>query len=105
MIIEKIGNDRRTKLQMTLEKLTSSFSKRGVAFVITAHSEYVGQIIILVTGKKGTVQKTLVVIYNQKSLYWEAYNDGYVFHMDSISEISTIIKSKINNLSALLLKV
>ena len=90
---------------MSLEKLTSSYSKRGIACVLTAHSEYVGEITILVTGKKGTVQKTILIIYDKTTQYWEGYNDGYVFKMDSLTEISTIIKSKIQNLAALLLKV
>lgn len=105
MLITPINSDGRTKLLMTLEKVTSSFNKRGIAFVSTAHSEYVGEIIMIVTGKKGTVQKTIVVVYNELSTYWEGYNDGYKFEMDSLTELSTIIKSKLNNLSALLLKV
>ncbi len=105
MIITPINTDGRTKLRMALEKVTNSFSKRGIAFVSTAHSEYVGEVIIIVTGKKGTVQKTIVIIYNPLTQYWEGFNDGYKFEMDSLSELSTIVKSKIQNLSALLLKV
>ncbi len=90
---------------MALEKVTNSFVKRGISFVTTAHSEFVGEIIMIVTGKKGTVQKTIVIVYNQKDEYWEGYNDGYIFKMDSLSEISTLVKSKLQNLSALLLKV
>ncbi len=105
MIIDKIPTDERTKLLMVLYKLTSSYSKRGVSFVINAHSEYVGDITILVTGKLGTAQKSVVLVYNQLTSEWEGYSDGYVFKMLTLNELSTIIKSKINNLSTLLLKI
>jgi hypothetical protein len=105
MIINQINNDGRTKLLMSLTKLTNSFSKRGTAIVIIAHSEYVGEVILIVTGKKGTVQKSIVVVYNHKTEYWEGYNDGYMFEMNSLSEISSLIKSKISGLYTVLSKV
>jgi len=105
MIIEPIQKDLKAKFQLSLEKLTQSYSKRGVSFVITAESEYVGSIIILVTGKLGTVQKTIIVIYNQKTEEWEAYSEGYCFKMLTLSDISSVIKTKITKLSNLLTKI
>ncbi len=105
MIIERVGTDGRTKLLLALNKLTSSFTKRGVSFIITAHSEFVANINLTVSGKLGSTSKTIIVVYNQASLEWEGYCDGYIFKMSSLNEISTVIKSKINRLSALLLKV
>lgn len=105
MIIEQVKNDGRTKLRMTLEKLTNSFQKRNVAFVINAHSEFVGSITLIVTGKKGSAQKDIILVFNQKTEEWEGFSDGYCFKLLSISEISTVIKSKIQNLSTVLTKI
>ena len=105
MIIEQTNNDTRTNLKLTLDKLTKSFSKRSVAFIANAHSGEIGEITIIVTGKKGSVQKTIIVILNQSTNEWEAYCDGTKFILLGIGEISTIVKSLVNNLSALLLKV
>jgi len=105
MIIEKVGNDGRTQLMIALNKLTSSLVKRNVSFVINTHSEFVGTINLIVTGKLGSAQKTIVIIYNHTSGEWEGYSDGYLFRMLLLNELSTVLKSKINKLSVLLHKV
>lgn len=105
MIIEQINSSARDSFQLSLDKFSKSFAKRGVSFIVLAHSEFVGQITILVTGKRGTAEKTIVLVYNQKTLEWEAYCDGYLFKMLALNEISSVIKSHISKLSTLLLKI
>jgi hypothetical protein len=105
MQIEPISTDGRTKLMMTLQKLTNSLSKRNVIFMLNTHSEYIGNITLTVTGKVGSAQKTVVIVYNQLTTEWEAYCDGYIFKMVSLTELTLMLKSKINKLSVLLKKV
>lgn len=105
MITEKINDDGRTKLRMSLSKLTSSFAKRGIAFVIDTYSEHVGMIQILITGKRGTVQKTLVVVYNTATNEWEVYSDQWVNKLLVLGEISTPIKTVIARLNTLVTKI
>ena len=54
---------------MVLEKLISSQTKRGVSFVVSAHSEHIGAIQLFVTGKKGSAQKNIVIVYINNGIY------------------------------------
>jgi len=105
MIIEQIPNDKRTKLQTALYSVTNSFARRGVSFVISAESELVATFILQVSGKRGMVQKTFVLIYNQLNEEWEIYQEGYVYKMTVLSEMSTLIKSKIQALHTIVSKL
>jgi hypothetical protein len=105
MIIEQIPNDNRLKLQLAIDKCTKSYAKRGVSFIINAESEYVGSLTLIVTGKKGSVQKPFSIIFNQASQEWEAYSEGYVYKMTSLSEIGILIRSKTQKLTTILSKI
>ncbi len=105
MIIEAINKSGRDSLKLRLESLTRSMSKRGIAFVISVESEFVASITILVTGKLGTVQKTIVLIYNETYGEWQAFSEGVICKMYDLSEIVALLKSKINKLNSLLLKI
>lgn len=104
MVIE---NDKEgsLKLRLALSKLTKSYSRRGVAFVISAHSKYVANLTMLVTGKRGTAQKSFVIIYDEVTEEWVAYSDGYSYRMLSLSEISMLVKNKIQKLHTVLTKI
>lgn len=105
MLIEKVNDSDRTKLQMALEKYTNSFSKRNVAFVCTAHAGTVANVIMFVTGKRGTVQKDLVIIFDKETEDWICYSEGVSYQMGSLSDISILIKNKIQKLSTILTKI
>jgi hypothetical protein len=105
MIIERVNESGRTKFRHSLEKLTNSFARRNVAFVINTHSEFVGNIHIYVTGRRGTAQKTIVIVYNENTGDWEAFADGYKYIMITLSEISTIVKNRIQKLNTVLSKI
>lgn len=105
MIIEKVDSAGRAKLQLALESYTHSFAKRNVAFVNMAHSKTVGSIRLIVTGRRGSAQKDFVVMYNKKTEQWDTYSEGVKYSIDSLTEIATIIKSKIQKLAILLGKI
>lgn len=104
MQIEKVDVTKRDKLRRALETNLSSYNKRGISFVIQAHSGYVGTVTILVSGKRGIAQKNLTIVFNEAIQQWEIIADGYIARIDTISEIKTIVKSKIQKLSTLLVK-
>jgi AAA+ ATPase superfamily predicted ATPase len=105
MIIEQIPGSDRTKLRTTLESLTRSYQRRGVSFVITTESDKVGLITLIVNGKRGIAQKNFIILFNEATSEWEAYSEGVVCKLLVLSELSTFIKSKIQNLSTLLSKI
>lgn len=103
MIIEKIGEDQRSKLRLSLIKLCQQ--RRGVSFVVTTESEKVGNIQLTVTGKNGSSVKNIIVTFNEATSEWEVYSDGYVYKMSVISDITTVLKQKVSKLSAILSKI
>jgi hypothetical protein len=105
MIIEKINDSERTKLLLNLDKLTKSLARRNVAFVITANSKYVGAVTLLVTGKRGTAQKVFNLVYDKTAEEWQLFSDGYVYKLLSLSEISLILKNRIQKLHTVLTKI
>lgn len=105
MIIERVDEAKRSSFRVSLEKLTNSFARRNVAFVINVHSEFVGNIHIYVTGRRGTAQKTIVLVYNQTTSEWEAFCDGYKYVLLSLSEISILVKNRVAKLNTVLSKI
>jgi len=105
MIITNIPNNERNKLFMSLEANMSSFRKRSIFYVITAHSESIACININVSGKKGNVSKELCIIYDNINMYWNVYSEGKVYSLISLSEISSIVRSIIATLSVVVNKI
>lgn len=105
MLITQTNFSGQSKFYMSLVKLTNSYRKRGVSFGIHAHSEFVANLTIVVTGKYGTGQKDIVVLYNDVTKNWEAYSQGYKYDMTSLSELSTLIKTRIAKLNTVLSKI
>lgn len=105
MLITQTNFSGQAKLFMSLVKFTNSFQRRGITFGIHAHSEYIANLTIVVTGKYGTAQKDIVIIFNESTATWEAYSEGYKYEMLLLSEISTLIKTRIQKLNTILSKI
>jgi hypothetical protein len=105
MIITKIDDSIRTKLQYALQKYLNSISRRNITFVIYAQTDKIANIELIVTGKKGTATKSITLIYSDIDVEWTAYADGYSYSMLSLSEITTICKNFVQNLNTILTKL
>lgn len=105
MIIEQVDQSKRNKLYLSLTKYVASYSRRSVVFIITAQSEYVANLEIFITGKRGTAQKSITICYNETKVLWEAYCDGYKYTMLSLSEITNLAKTQIAKLTTILTKL
>jgi hypothetical protein len=103
MIIENITSN--TTLRLALDKVTRSQVKRGVSILINTESDEVGTVTVMVSGKRGTAQKIIMVTYNPVTMEYTAYSAGKKYTLLDLSEISTVTKGIINNLSTTLLKV
>lgn len=104
MAIVKVNAAERDKLYRSLNTYCQSFTRRGVSFTVQAHSGFIGSIDIRVNGKRGMGTKNIVVIFDNLLEEWVAISDGYEFHMLSLSEITNMIRSKIQALSTLVTK-
>lgn len=105
MIIENIPNSEINKLYVSIYANMSSFRKRSISFIISAHSNTVASIILYVTGKRGTVTKDFVLIYDTVLLEWNIYCEGKKYIIASLSEISTIVKTMLTQMSTTVTKI
>jgi hypothetical protein len=105
MLIEQVDSSKRSKLMLELEKMLRAIQKRGVTSFVNAHTGEVANITIIVTGRKGTIQKSIVVVYNKIEKEWQLFSDGAVFTLNSFSEINTLVRSTVQRLSTLLSRI
>jgi len=105
MIITKIDRSSQGKLYNNLFSYVSSFRRRGVSISIFAHSGLAANIIIRATGLKGTPEKNIVVVFNSTADEWIAYSEGTQYNLISLSEITIIIKNRIQKLHTLTSKL
>ena len=106
MKIVKIQSDDKTQLQALLSKVISSFSGKYVTFAIQSQSGDVGSILMTISGRRGMVQKSVVVVRSKDDEYeWYAYTNGYQFNLSKITELSSVIKSQIQTALTVLTKI
>lgn len=96
-----IPKDKSNQLFMAIEKNISSFRKRNISYVINAHSDDLATIILMVTGKKGTATKDIILRYDIIN-DWQLYVSGEKYILTSFSEISTIMRTLIQQMSVTL---
>ena len=101
MLIENINKSQTLRFRNLLDSLSKSFSKRGVSFIVTASSETSGNILMQVSGHGGVASKNIYVYYNESNLEYVALCDDKRYFLSDITEISTIIKSKVQQLSTI----
>lgn len=105
MIIENIPNAEINKLYLSIYANLNSIAKRGITFVINPHSNKVAVVILYVTGKRGTVTKDFVIIYDDILLYWNIYSEGKKYTITSLSELPSIIKTMLTKMSTTVTKI
>lgn len=105
MLINRVNKSRQGKFFKTLYGHAQSFIKRGVSINVTAHSEYVANIILRVNGLNGTAEKNIIVVYDTAANEWVAYCDGISYRLVGLSDISIVIKNRISKLSTLVSKI
>lgn len=105
MIVKTITSGAIQKLYLAIDANLSSFRKRSMLYTISAHSENVAGVMLYVTGKKGTVVKELILIYNLETLMWDIYSEGKIYSINSLSEISAIVRTMIQTMAVTVNKI
>ena len=105
MIIETIPNSEINRLYTSIYANMSSFRKRSISFIISPHSNSVASVILYVTGKRGTVTKDFVLIYDSLILEWNVYSEGKKFIITSLNELPSIINNMIQKMSTTVTKI
>lgn len=105
MEIINVGTAPQTNLFLAIEKQLSSLRKRNVTYIINPHTDKAAVVILMVNGKRGTVQKDFVLIKDVLLGTWTLYCQEYEYHLNSLSELSTIARSIIARLQTLMMKL
>ena len=105
MIITKINQTDQSKLYKSLYAKVASYIKRGVSIDIFAHSAIAANVVLRVSGTKGTAEKNIVLFYDSGKDSWIALSEGYEYEMLGLSDITTIVKSSLQRLGTLTSKL
>lgn len=99
-----IPNSKSTKLFMAIEANMSSFRKRGISYIINAHSDDLASVSLSVSGRRGTARKDIMLKYD--SLHgWQTYVDNTKYTLLSLSEFSSVCKSIVARLATTMTKL
>lgn len=105
MIINKISTTEKEKLYQALYGYVSSLVKRGISILCVAHSNKFGSIDVEVSGKRGIARKSIVIAYDGTDNTWVGITDGLECRMDSLSEITVLVRNAINKITPLVSKM
>lgn len=96
MKIESIPITDQNKLFFQLDSRMSQLRQRNVNYVVVAHAKTAASITLTISGRQGSVQKHLLLYYNEILSNWELYysngNKSKKVLLDSFNDISTIMK-------------
>jgi hypothetical protein len=93
MIIETIPQDRQAKLYMAVEKNMTSVKRRNVAYTVYCYSDFMAAVTLIVSGRRGSVEKAIAINFDLSIDQWIVYADGKKYTLDSLSELQAIMKS------------
>jgi hypothetical protein len=105
MLIESIPNQEINKLYVSIYGNMSSFRKRSISFIISPHSNSVASVILYVTGKRGTVTKDFIIIYNEPTIAWNIYCEGKKYTINSLNELPSIVSNMVQKMSTVVTKI
>lgn len=100
-----MGQDDGQVLFRKLDSNLRSLNKRNVTYIIYAHTSMVADINIMVTGRKGTGQVSMAVVYDEFELAWCVHCQGLKYILTGLNEISVVAKRLIVRLSTSLTKM
>jgi hypothetical protein len=105
MIIETIPQDRQAKLYMAIEKNLQSVKRRNVGYTIYCYSDFMAAVTLIVSGRRGSVEKAVAVNFDLSIDLWVVYADGKKYTLDGLSELQTIMKSIIQRQTTVITRI
>lgn len=99
--LDRSGIDR---LYTALESNLTSLRRRGLSYTISVHASELATVTLLVTGKRGRVQKDYICKYDTFNA-WEVISGGIKWKLSNLGELGSVLKSDIQKLSSTVNKV
>lgn len=105
MITEQVNKSLQSKLFLDLVKYSDSINSRSVSCIVHAHSENSASLTLIITGRRGSINKDVILFFNEISEEWQAASEGTKYSLANLSEITSILKQKVSSLSSLVSKI
>ena len=105
MEVVKSARDEMQKLSRRVDAELRSYQKRNVTFYVVAHTKTVATVNLIVTGKRGTGQVDLVIVYDELDEAWTVHSQGKIYYLNSFGDIKMVAKGIITRLQSALMKV
>lgn len=98
--MRKISNskDLTNQLFMDIDRNLNSIVRRNVAYVLNTLTPELATITLLVNGKRGTGQMSIILQYIPKKVAWEAHTPTSSYELTGLSEVSTVCKQIISRM-------
>lgn len=90
----------RDKLYNALDAYCRTINKRSVNYTIEVYSEYFASVSVQTVGKRATAQKKVILYYDSENKEWIAVCNGIEYTLNSLSEITTLLKQQITKLNS-----
>jgi hypothetical protein len=103
MKVEKVDFGLQTIFYNKLFKMTQTLRVRGVSIVLSIHSEDIATIKVQVSGRRGIVEKNIVLYHEFDQ--WISVCDGRRYYMDNFASINDIIRRFINRSNVIVSKI
>ncbi len=106
MIRSELDKGGTMALYMELDSRLRTFKRRSISYIIHAHGPNVADVMLTVNGKKGSAQKSLVIIRDEVLDIWFVYSEGYQYELgNSISGVSTLLRKMVQRLAVIVNKI
>lgn len=108
-----VNNSNIKNLQASIDQLLNGASTRGVSLSGQAHSDRVVSIMITVSGLRGFVQRSLVLLKTDMTIendlgktgfVWHCYTNGKGYELSTLSEFTNLIRINVNQMRSLALQ-
>lgn len=99
-----LSRDGSNRLYQSLESNLSSLRKRSVSYTITAVTDDLAVVTLIVIGRKGKLYQEYIVKYDTM-MGWEVCSPGIKWRLTGLSEIQSVLKSDVQRLSSTINKV
>lgn len=96
----KTNVSERDRLYYLLDNYCRSVMRKSISYQIEAFSGMFGSITIQIVGKRAIGKKKIVVCFDKQLEQWIAVMDATEYYLQSLNEITILVKTKIQQLAS-----
>lgn len=104
-MITTVNKSERLQLYILLNSYLKSLNRRGITVQIIPFSGVFATVRISVTGMRGIVERYIIIGKSESTMEWQIVAGSKEIRTYNLNEVSTIAKTLITNLTALINKI